>query len=195
LGRESQCGKVGGPDYSGKTKTPDPFISSDQGKPSTDSSGQQVYRLGRLLDFMGSVLLAPPNGLGQTSVGAIAVDDRPALAIDALGNATVFSNRGSTAGHVYFALAGSPVGGTTVCLDQGASPGQTILEMSNVYMRWYGDGDTFNIANAWSPNYTINSYAVLALQEVLDQQNNPIGSKVVLTGGNNPPSPFPQFGT
>ena len=61
--------------------------------------------------------------------------------------------------------------------------------MSNVYMHWYNNGDTFNIADALVPDYATSNYAVLALQEVFDQQGNLIGSKVAVTGGSGPPLP------
>jgi len=125
----------------------------------------------------------------------LAIDNSTALTIDNQGNATVHSCRSD--GHVYIALAGSPVGGTTVCLDYGMTSGQKVLEMSDVYMRWYSDGDTFsldpsNSAYALVPDYTTSNYAMLALEETIGVR---VGSKIVVTGGHNPPAPFPTFAT
>ncbi len=72
---------------------------TDPGKASTDLNDLQVYRLGRLLCFMGSIAISPPQGAaGNPFVEGIAVDNNTALTITDGGEAEVWGQR-----HVYFA--------------------------------------------------------------------------------------------
>lgn len=79
-----------------------------------------------------------------------------------------------------------------MCVDAvvNADPPQASIEISNVYVRWFGNGRMFNINDVWSPDYTIDQYALLALQEILDENGSVLGSEVVRTAGN--PLPFPD---
>ncbi len=149
--------------------------------------GRDIFRLGRFLCFMGSILLSPPNGLGATSVQGLAVDDGTALTVTSASQAKVWGSK-----NVYFASAGAAVGGTCVCLDPG-DPGQATLEVSNVYMRWFDTSDGwFSLSDAWTIDTSINRYAIYALEEFLDENGNPTqGSHIVLLAGSWP-STFPS---
>jgi cyanophycinase-like exopeptidase len=137
----------------------------------TDLNEDPATRLGRFLSFMGSVVLSAPDGLGQTSVEGLAVDQKTAVTVTKAGGATVFGT-----GHAYFASTSS----TDVSLNVTQAGVQAQLAISEVYIRWYGAGDgTFSLNIAWNVAQDEEPYAIYSLQ----------GGSPVLTGGVMPPPP------
>jgi cyanophycinase-like exopeptidase len=130
----------------------------DQNPPVTDPN----FRLGRFISFLGSVMLVAPNGLGQTSVKGLAVDDNTALAMYPNGTAQVFGEK-----NVYFAYTDNVT--QTIAIDQNVQTGQAYLEIPHVIFHWFDATDgVFNLAGAWtntmmqdSADYGIQNGAII----------------------------------
>ncbi len=108
---------------------------TDPEKASTDASGLPVYRLGRLVEFMGSITLS------QTVKG-IAVDNNTALAIDNEGNCGVYGTK-----DVYFANADPSTFSVDVV---NPAPGIHQINVANIDLRQWLPGQTFKLAQGWN---------------------------------------------
>jgi cyanophycinase-like exopeptidase len=140
---------------------------TDWGSDRTKQGDVAIYRLGRFISFLGSVVLEPTrtplDGLEQLGVAGIAVDRSTALTITYDGDANVWGG-----GYVYFASA-----------DNAAIQNNNKLFMTGVQMCWYNNDDgTFDYTTAWerSGDY----YSIFNLENGL----------VTLTDGTWPPFPL-----
>ena len=131
------------------------------------ADGHYIYRLGRFISFMGSVILG-----GQSESYGMAVDRNTALTISNGGMAKVWGANDGTH-NVYFAAVDNAI--VNNCTYK--------LSMSGVYMRWYTASDpAFNIEDAWDDDPNTTHYSVYSLSEGL----------LTLTDGNWA-STFPNY--
>jgi autotransporter-associated beta strand protein len=149
---------------------------------SKDANGNPIYRLGRLISDMATVLL-PQNsgGYGASSVFGLGVSQNTTLWIKTppggnAANATVIGQ-----GYVYFATANTSNGNALPVVNpSGGGQPQATLTMSNVYVRWYNAAQgSLNFANAWNTDNNDNQYTTYSV-------HNGVLSRA---GGSAPPFP------
>ena len=120
---------------------------------------RNVGRFGRLLSFVGSMLLGPPYGAsycGPLSADGLAVDASTAMVINPDGTAQVYGT-----GYVYFVNGSAQ--NVPVSLSGGAP--QATLTMTNVYMTWVGPSNgEFQFSTLWQTSTNIPNYGVFSLE-------------------------------
>jgi cyanophycinase-like exopeptidase len=108
---------------------------TDVKKASTDLSGREVYRLGRFVEFLGSIMLS-------RTVKGIAIDESTALTIDKSGHAEVFGEKA-----VYFASADA----TTFSVELvNPAPGIHRINVAAIDLRQWRRGQRFQLRDGWN---------------------------------------------
>ena len=138
---------------------------TDPGKALTDLNDLQVYRLGRLLCFMGSIAISPPKGAaGNPFVEGIAVDNNTALKLRTVARRRSWGQR-----HVYFAWG---VHGYLSASLSALWP-QGFIDVGDFYLQEFSANDEFDFADGFAYGTSATDRLAVANGDVLWLEGEP----------------------